>query len=80
MKKDTPKDVLDIVCQYLVDNGYDGLCNDCFDGCGCETVDLCPCDNIQKDCVPGYNHPRLAERNKCGIWITPIKPRKARRA
>ena len=74
-----PKDVLDIVAAYLVDNGYDGLCNDWYDGCGCECVDLAPCSDIQLDCQPGYNHPRLAKQHGCGVWITPVKPRKGKR-
>lgn len=45
--------VKEIVVQYLVQSGYDGLLN--LDGeCGCELSDLAPCDQMQEACRPGY--------------------------
>lgn len=44
-------EVSNIVSKYLLDNGYDGLCND---GCGCFLDDFMPCGNCHNDCVPGY--------------------------
>ena len=35
------KTVREIVREYLVANGYDGLCND---ECGCDLDDFMPCD------------------------------------
>lgn len=46
--------VLDIVEQYLKDNGYDGLCDD--DECGCVLGDLAPCCSYFSECMPAYNH------------------------
>ncbi|MFA6168596.1 MAG: hypothetical protein WC700_18365 [Gemmatimonadaceae bacterium] len=70
------KDVLRIVCDYLVDHGYDGLC-DTDIGCGCAMPDLAPCDGLQYNCRPAYNHPSKAKRMGFNVWMT---PRKARRA
>jgi hypothetical protein len=52
-KKEVRKmpDVLDMVKQYLIDNGYDGLyCEDC----GCFIGDLVPCSEDFSCCMPGY--------------------------
>lgn len=43
--------VIEIVKNYLEENGYDGLCNQ---ECGCLTGDLVPCDSDFSFCVPGY--------------------------
>jgi RNase P subunit RPR2 len=40
-----------IIKNYLIENGYEGLCN--FD-CGCGVNGLAPCDGIQLDCVPAF--------------------------
>jgi hypothetical protein len=40
-----------IIKRFLIDNGYDGLCND---GCGCEIDDLMPCEDPVGDCVAAY--------------------------
>jgi hypothetical protein len=47
------KTCLDIIKEYLKDNGYDGLFN--IEGeCGCELADLAPCDSLCVDlCEPG---------------------------
>lgn len=47
---------IEIIKQYLIDNGFDGLCNDELD-CGCELADLEPCDVLQSNCKAGYKHP-----------------------
>jgi len=43
--------VLDIVKQYLIANGYDGLYNE---DCGCVVDDLIPCGDCFDNCIPGY--------------------------
>jgi len=43
--------VLDIVKQYLIANGYDGLY---YHNCGCTIEDLIPCGACFDDCIPGY--------------------------
>jgi hypothetical protein len=45
--------VLEIIKKYLDENGYDGLYNEEFD-CGCIKDDLVPCDDMGKNCSPGY--------------------------
>jgi len=45
--------VKDIIREYLVANGYDGLFN--FDGeCACLLDDLMPCEQCCDECIPGY--------------------------
>lgn len=51
MKDQIP--VKEIVKQYLIKHGYDGLCRDY---CGCELDDLMPCEEISPGCIPGYRH------------------------
>lgn len=41
-----------IVKDYLIENGYDGLCGD---ECSCEIDDLMACGEFGSDCVPGWN-------------------------
>jgi len=81
MKRKEPLDVLRIVADYLVDHGYDGLCNAGPEGCGCECIDLAPCcgNEIPAYCHPAYNHPATAKKNKCGIWMTTKKPKARKR-
>ena len=55
------KDVKTIVKQYLIKNGYSGLCTE---DCGCEAHDLRPCCEDFSDCKPGYLH------ESGGIWTT----------
>lgn len=43
--------LIKIVTDYLLSNGFSGLCND---ECGCRLDDLMPCEQPNKDCVPGY--------------------------
>ena len=45
----------DIVLEYLVAHGYDGLCNE---HCGCRLSGLMPCEGVDIDaCEPGYRAP-----------------------
>jgi len=51
--------VKEIVKQYLIDNGFDGLYS--YD-CGCKVGDLMPCDGVgiscgPATCIPGYLRP-----------------------
>lgn len=43
--------VREIVKQWLVEYGYDGLCGE---GCGCPLNDLMSCDTYSALCEPGY--------------------------
>lgn len=47
---------IEIIKQYLIDNGFDGLYNEDLE-CGCELADLEPCDSLQSNCKAGYKHP-----------------------
>ena len=71
MKK--PKDVNEIIEQYLKKNGYNGLCE--IDvGCACELSDLFPCNEDFQSCVPGYKIPDPT--GEADFLITKRKPRK----
>ena len=54
-KMDNP-DVIDMVCEYLERNGFDGLFNMNGD-CACELPDICPCGEIGGQCTAGYRAP-----------------------
>ena len=58
--------VQDIVKEYLVAHGYDGLCNPDA-GCGCVFYDLAPCGEWCSDCVPEYKH--YIPGDSDGDWI-----------
>ena len=45
--------VTDIVREYLVARGYDGLYSESGE-CACLHSDLAPCGCVQVDCRPGY--------------------------
>ena len=49
-------DVREIVSEYLVSNGYDGLvhADGIWDSCGCGLDDLAPCGDICHYCQPAY--------------------------
>ena len=68
-----PPTVIEIVRQYLVAHGYDGLYGD---ECGCLIDDLCPCGENFGGCRPGYEQPPPEddEWDGCGIWVGPEKP------
>jgi len=60
--------------KYLVDNGYDGLCEQDYE-CSCEVGDLIPCGGSPDSCIPG--HKIYGCSDDCGIgcdWH--IKPGK----
>lgn len=46
--------VIEILREYLKDNGFDGLCNE---DCGCESPDLSPGNCLAEDCQAGYRVP-----------------------
>ncbi len=43
--------VIEMLAEYLKENGYDGLCGQ---ECGCEIDDLAPCDEVNRECVAGH--------------------------
>lgn len=51
--------VFEIVRDYLISHGYDGLCNE---DCGCTLDYLIPCENRIDTCEPGYLEERDGER------------------
>jgi len=70
IKKPNCKNVLDIITNYLKENGYDGL----YYGqeCGCELDDLCPCEEVDLNCQPGYKVKAL-ESSEYAFYICPTK-------
>jgi hypothetical protein len=48
-------DVLGIVREHLLYNGYAGLYSE--DCCCCEVSDLAPCGEMRQDCRPGHKIP-----------------------
>lgn len=54
-------DVREIIRDYLVRNGYDGLFTP-DDDCGCDVDALAPCGEPYFDCAAGYRH------SDGGIW------------
>lgn len=57
------KEVIEIVREYLLKNGYTGLCNEA--GCGCQLDDLVPCGEIMGDCMAGMALHRTCGCDKC---------------
>ena len=53
--------VLEIVKEYLIGNGYDGLYDDNA-GCGCKIDDLSPADCICEYCEAGHLIPLTEEQ------------------
>ncbi|MBL7006356.1 MAG: hypothetical protein ISR78_04665 [Spirochaetia bacterium] len=73
--------VVDIIVNYLEENGFDGLCNP--DGeCGCCFCDFVPCENVEIECRPAYKvaYNDLSEDQKkyidsdCEWCMFPEKP------
>ena len=54
---------IEIIKQYLIDNGHEGLVNG-FAECGCEIDDLQPCSESFADCKPGKK-----SYDDDGCWI-----------
>lgn len=46
------KTVLEILGDWLIENGYEGLWNG--DDCGCRLSDLAPCGEPSNHCMPGH--------------------------
>jgi hypothetical protein len=61
--------VIDIVKQYLINNGFDGLTWE-YGECGCDLSDLMPCDT-PNNCVPGYKWKNM---DGCGWCMCTVKP------
>ena len=53
----------EIIVEYLVANGFDGLY---LDDCGCMSDDLMPCGEPSPRCSPGYLNPDEGDG-----WIGP---------
>jgi len=51
--KEDPISVKEIVKQYLINHGYDGLYSDLLE-CGCSVDDLMPCSGNACGCRSGY--------------------------
>jgi len=66
--------VIDIVANYLRDNGFDGLVS--RDGkCGCVVDGLCPCEGEDfAECEPGYKVPCTCGEG-CSYHIATEKPK-----
>lgn len=60
----TPSSVMEIVADYLKNNGYDGLYNSDAE-CGCDLDELMPCEGSPDSCQPGY-------KVGCGVRITEV--------
>jgi|GEM_PF-2873433 len=52
LQSDNNMNCLEIVKNYLISNGFDGLQAEAE--CGCEIDDLVPCGNDFSQCTPGY--------------------------
>ena len=72
--------VSEIVKEYLIQNGYDGLYSTAG-GCVCLIEDLAPCSKSCSDCEPGYKDPCLCSYKGpylCGgsynFDLTPDRP------
>jgi len=63
------KTIKEIVEEWLIENGYDGLFNT---DCGCRIGDLMPCMEPQDDCEAGFLKPIGTDYTRDFI-ITPEK-------
>jgi len=56
--------VIEIVSEWLKENGYDGLCGD---ECGCILGDLMCCDSdMSLNCQPAYSRKCNQDKYNCG--------------
>lgn len=62
--------VIDIVYEWLEQNGYDGLV-DVDNECGCQLSDLAPCEMLGQDCEAGYK--RIVGNRPQDFIITTVK-------
>ena len=63
--------VIDIVREWLAEEGYTGLCNPDAE-CGCTLNDFVPCGDICSDGIGGYTTPICNDcqyREDCGIQV-----------
>ena len=61
--------IINIIKQYLCENGYDGLTDGFYCHCGLE--DLFSCDCIQSACRPGYKQPCNCTEQQHDFHIVP---------
>ena len=66
------KTVKNILEQYLIDNGFDGLVEPDRE-CACDIKDLAPCENNCIYCEPGYKIPD--KTGEFDYLITTKKPK-----
>lgn len=66
--------VKEIVAEYLMAEGYDGLFNDDADCC-CAVDDLFPCNCYEASCKPGYRIPCNAGCGEYNFCISAEKQR-----
>lgn len=64
------KNAIEIVKEYLIANGYDGLGNSC-DECSCGVDSLAQCDGMRDCCEPGYAGPDID--NSYNVVMYPTK-------
>jgi len=72
-KKGIKMDIDDIIEKYLIDNGFDGLCQvDCE--CACLLDDLFPCGDIYFSCRPGFKIDGCTCGEGCDFHVSPYCP------
>lgn len=64
-------DLHEIVKEWLVENGYDGLCHSDSE-CGCSVDDFMPCSEPNQFCEAGHQE-KAPEGSECDFWIVPGK-------
>lgn len=62
------KTCLEIIEDYLIAKGYDGLYND---DCGCFLADLVPCSSDFAECRPGIKIVLRGDEDECVYGIGP---------
>lgn len=58
----------EIIEEYLIKNGFDGLCTE---NCGCGIEDLFSCGDVISDCLPAYKsrlHCQSCENEDCHLF------------
>jgi hypothetical protein len=70
-----PINIINIVKEYLIDNGYDGLYHP-IETCGCVLREIAPCEGCVFECRPGYKIKTPVDHDQYGEteWI--ISPAK----
>ena len=69
----------EVVREYLIAHGFDGLF--CVEGdpCGCVLADLAPCEDITDECIAGYRRDGCTEECGQGCEFHVCKKREATR-